>query len=251
MIKQGILLAGGLGKRLGKFTQFIANKHLYPVDDRLVIDFPLNTLKSLGVENLIVVIGGDFYSGVVDYLQDGAKWGMNISYIYQSSPNGISGGINLCRLSLQQEPFAVLLADNWFSEPIKYLSIKNEAQIFLQPIDPKQNERYKEFGVATIDWNRIINIQEKPQTLPEVEPQSKGVQFGIITGCYIFDSMFFEYFKRIKPSARNEFEVVDIINCYLKDGNLTHSFIDGEWSDMGKLSSIERVREKLRNNIGA
>ena len=95
-IKNGIILAGGTGSRLFPLTH-VVNKHLLGVDGKFIIDYPINTLKRMGVENLTVVLGGNHFSQVVDHLQDGRSIGMKINYVYQGEARGIAQGINICQ----------------------------------------------------------------------------------------------------------------------------------------------------------
>jgi len=235
-LKSGILLAGGNGMRLRPATK-VSNKHLYPVGSKLVIDYSLNTARHLGIENLVITLGGEHFSGVVDYVQDGKEWGLNVSYLHQTKPLGISHAINLCQPFLKEDQFAVILGDNAFQKPIKYNPNLDGAQIFLNR-SPHLN--LQDFGVAALQNNSLLRIEEKPKTLNE------DLENYAITGCYIFDHHYFDYFAKTKPSARNEWEITDIINQYWKNGQLDYQVQKGWWSDLGKLESIDFVRELMK-----
>jgi glucose-1-phosphate thymidylyltransferase len=238
-IKNGILLSGGNGSRLAPLTQVI-NKHLLGVDGKFIIDYPVNTLKRMGVENLTVVLGGNHFSQVVDHLQDGRSIGMKINYVYQGEARGIAQGINICQRYVEtkypDEPFAVILGDNIYSDPVFWHpKFYGKARIILH----KHSELHR-FGVASLNPNtdipQIIKIEEKPKVLePDLYDQYA------ITGCYLFDRRFFDYFTKLVPSARGEYEITDIIRDYHSNDALYPSQTEGLWSDAGTHESIAFV----------
>jgi glucose-1-phosphate thymidylyltransferase len=237
VITDAILLTGGNGTRLKRFSKVVANKHLFPIEDKLVIDYSINTIKKLAIKNLTVILGGDYYSQIVDVLQDGAGLGLNINYVLQSSPVGIAQAINLCEPFIKSERFAVVLGDNCFQLPISYNKASNNAEVFL---NNSNNIDLHQFGVMSIFNDIIMSIEEKPTIL------AAGIKHYAITGCYIFNKKYFEYFKNLKMSARGEFEITGIIEQYAKNKELNYSIQPGWWSDMGTLSSIDKVRELLK-----
>jgi glucose-1-phosphate thymidylyltransferase len=226
-INKGIILAGGFGTRLAPLTNLF-NKHMVPLYNKFIIDYPINTLKSIGVENLTVVLGGAHYGQVVSYLEDGSKFGMDINYVYQNKPEGIAQAINICKNSIGNNRFCVVLGDNIFENKINFQD-SEKAQIVLST-----HHNLNRFGVATIYNNQIIKIEEKPKEIS----WENGLQNYAITGCYLFDNNFFEYFKELNPSSRGEYEITDIINMYNKDNNLSYTFVDGLWSDAGTHESV-------------
>jgi len=242
MIKNAIILAGGTGSRLFPLTH-VVNKHLIDVNGKFIIDYPINTLKQMGVENLTVVLGGNHFSQVVDHLKDGSSVGMNINYVYQGKASGIAQAINLCKRYVQDDNnFSVILGDNIYGNPIfwneDYL---DKAQIVLWDVPDLQR-----FGVASTDilTDEIIKIEEKPTVL-----DTKYNNFAI-TGCYLFDHRFFDYFRHLKPSARGEFEIVDIIKEYHHNGALhptwsSNHMVKGGvfWSDAGTHESIAKCNQ--------
>lgn len=224
-VNHGIILSGGLGTRLAPLTN-LYNKHMVPVYNKFIIDYPVQTLKSAGVENLTIVLGGAHYSQVVSHLKDGESVGMNINYVYQNKPSGIAQGIDLCKNFIKDDKFAVVLGDNLFENPVKFTD-SNNAQVVLS-----NHHNLNRFGVASIENKKIIKIEEKPKAL-----DNKYENYAI-TGCYLFDSMFFDYFKELKPSARGEYEITDIIHHYNNNNKLDYTFVDGLWSDAGTHESI-------------
>jgi len=123
MIKNGILLAGGTGSRLLPFTSYVS-KQLLNIAGKPVIDYPISTLKNMGIENLTIVVGSTFSGQILDYVQDGSKYGMNVNYCYQSSPKGIAEAINLCKRYVENK-FVVILGDNIFSSDINFEAADN------------------------------------------------------------------------------------------------------------------------------
>lgn len=242
-IKNGILLAGGTGSRLQPFTK-IFNKHLYPVNDRFVIDYPLERLREMGVENLTIVLGGNHFDQIVSHVRDGSHLGMHVNYVYQNAPAGIAQAIGLCApyvqtydLNAEKGQFITMLGDNIFEYPIYYARF-NRAQIFLA-----HHHELNRFGIASVRDNQIVKIEEKPINV------DYNIDNFAITGCYIFDQKYFEYFEKIKPSPRGEFEITDIIRMYLADDKLTYSIIDGMWSDAGTHESIKYVNNFFYEKI--
>lgn len=231
----GIILSGGFGTRIGKATA-CNNKHLIRLYDKLVIDYSLQVLIDNGCENICCVAGGSFFQNVMLYLRDGQDYGVNINYVMQHEPSGISQAINLCKSVIRDNSFITILGDNFFENSPKY-SGSGEAQITLS-----KHDRLSDFGVAEIDKNNnIAKIVEKPKVL------NCNYTNLAITGCYYFDEKFFDFFKKTKRSARNEYEITDILNLYLKEDNLTYNLCEGLWSDMGSISSLVKLEEFLRN----
>lgn len=227
MIKNGILLAGGTGSRIFPLNSLF-NKHLIPVHNKFIIDYPLETLKNLGVTNLTIVLGGNHFEQVVSHVKDGSHLGMSVNYVYQDKPLGISQAINICqKFVMDGDQFVVQLGDNIFESPIQLSNINFGAQVILH-----KHPNLSRFGVASLKNNKIIKIEEKPSN---IDPKFDNYA---ITGCYIFDRDFFRYFKQTKLSLRGEFEITDIIDLYNKDNNLGHSFAENLWSDAGSHESI-------------
>ncbi len=234
-MKNGIILAGGTGSRLFPLTH-VVNKHLLGLNGKFIIDYPINTLKQLGCQDVTVILGGNHYSQVVGYLGDGSRYGMNFNYVYQSEPKGIAHAINLCkRFVYDDSDFSVILGDNVFENAPRWnnphYKSKPRAQIMLAK-HPSLNR----FGVVSIDDNKkIVKIEEKPK---ELDPNYTNMA---VSGCYLFTPAFFEYFKELTPSARGEYEITDIIRKYLEHNNLSYSMVDGLWSDAGTHESISYV----------
>lgn len=230
-VKSGIILAGGTGSRLAPLNNLL-NKHMVPVYNKFIIDYPLDTLKNMGVTNVTVVLGGSHFSQVVSHVKDGSQLGMSVNYVYQDKPSGIAQAISLCeRYVTQEDNFVTILGDNIFENPIKLNpSSMTGAQVVLH----KHPDLHR-FGVAGIRDNKIIRIEEKPKVI------DSAFDNYAITGCYVFDHEFFEYFSYAQPSARGEYEITDIINSYNRENDLGYIFVNGMWSDAGTHESINFV----------
>lgn len=242
-MKNGIILAGGNGTRLAPLT-YTVNKHLLSVNGKFIIDYPIDTLKKMGVENLTVVLGGEHFSQVVDHLEDGRFVGMKCNYVYQGEAKGIAQAIALCqRYVADEDQFVVILGDNLYGQPLMWnTEHTDKAQIVLWEVPDLSR-----FGVASIDkqTEEIVRIEEKPVYI--------DTQYNhyAITGCYLFNQLFFRYFQDLKPSPRGEFEITDILQAYHRAGNLyptwSSNHVDAQgkafWSDAGTHESITRANQ--------
>lgn len=234
-MKNGIILAGGNGTRLRPLTQ-VVNKHLLGVNGKFVIDYPINTLKNMGCQDVTVILGGEHFAQVVAYLGDGSRYGLNLNYVYQVEPKGIAHAISLCkRFVYDDADFSVILGDNVYENSIQWNNpdwkTDPKAQIVLS-----DHFDITRFGVASFDKNNdIVKIVEKPKVL------DSHLTNKAITGCYLFTPKYFEYYEKLSPSARGEYEITDIIRMYLADNNLSWTELDGLWSDVGTHESIAFV----------
>lgn len=241
-INKAILLLGGNGTRLLPITRHF-NKHLIPLNQHFVIDYPLNTLKQSGIKEVQVVLGGQNYSQIVDYIRGGKDFGMKITYNFQEEADGIASAINQCQSFVENEQqFIAMLGDNIYSHPIKINKTPydnpHNAKIILH-----KHSRLNDFGVVSVGNNsKIISIQEKPKNI------SHKLDNYAISGFYVFTKEYFNYFKNIKPSARGEFEITDIIKQYNDNGDLDYIIYNNFWNDAGTHNSLEECREYIKSN---
>jgi glucose-1-phosphate thymidylyltransferase len=226
---KGIVLAGGLGSRLFPLTK-ITNKHLLPVYDRPMIYYPIQTLIDAGIEDIMIVTGGNFAGDFLQLLGNGKDFGLNhLSYAYQQGEGGIAEALSLAEHFADDGPICVVLGDNIIEKDIKsaadaYRNQKDGAKILLKKVPDPQR-----FGVPEIDGERIIRIEEKPK-----DPKS---DFAVI-GVYFYDNTVFDVIKTLKPSDRGELEITDVNNHYIEKGNMTWSELDGWWTDAGTFESL-------------
>ncbi len=224
---KGVILAGGTGSRLYPLTK-VTNKHLLSVYNKPMILYPLETLKSLGINDICIVSGGEHIADFMRLLGSGSEFEVKLTYRVQDGPKGIADALLQAEGFLRRdEKVAAILGDNIF-EKIPLLSnvSSNEyAYIYLKEVnDPER------FGVAIFDENKnIMEIIEKPKN-----PLSKFA----VTGLYIYPNDVFGFIKTLKPSQRGELEITDVNNWYLKQGRLKVIFLDGFWSDAGTFESL-------------
>ena len=239
---KGIILAGGKGTRLEPLT-LPTNKHLLPVYDQPMIYYPIKTLVSAGIKDILVVTG-DIHAGQFMYvLKNGKEFGINhLEYAYQvGGSKGIADALKYAEDFSDGEPIAVILGDNTTDADIApaVAGFKDGATIFLKKvIDP---ERFGNPRFDPADPQKITGIIEKTK---------KAVSPYAVTGLYIYDATVFAKIKTLKPSHRGELEVTDINNAYLAEGKLHWSELKGYWSDAGTFQSLFRsnrywARKKL------
>lgn len=229
---KGVILAGGLGKRLDPLTR-ITNKHLLPVFDKPMIFYPIQTLVGAGIKDILIVTGGNNAGDFLRLLGNGEEFGLkHINYTYQKGEGGIADALGLAQHFADGEKIVVILGDNIIEKGIsqyveKFKKQADGARILLTEVDDPWR-----FGVANINGNKIISIEEKPKS-----PKSKL----IVTGIYMFDPKVFDIIKTLKPSARGELEITDVNNTYIRWGKMYFDILDGWWTDSGTHESLLRA----------
>ena len=231
---KGVVLAGGLGTRLYPLTH-ATNKHLLPVFDKPMSYYPIQTLVNAGVKDIMVVTGGPHAGDFIRVLKNGKEFGVqHLEYAYQENgEGGIADALSLCENFAEKSSVTVILGDNCTDADIskEVENFEGGAVVFLKEVhDPER------FGVPVFDLKgeKIKKIEEKPK-----KPKSKLA----VTGLYIFDHKVFDYAKKIKPSKREQLEITDVNNLYLKDGELKWAELKGFWSDAGTPESLYRTNE--------
>jgi len=223
---KGIILAGGTGSRLYPLTK-ITNKHLLPVYNKPMIYYPLQTLIDSDISDIRIVSGKGHAGDFLELLGSGTEFGVHLSYEVQEESGGIAQALGLCEEWADKENIVVILGDNIFEDNIKeqVQSFKSGAAIFLKWV-----KNANRFGVPNFNTDgSIYNIEEKPLFKPE--------GFAV-TGLYIYDKNAFSYIHDLKPSKRNELEITDVNNKYIKEKKLTYHTLKGFWSDAGTFSSL-------------
>ncbi len=228
---KGVILAGGLGTRLYPLT-YATNKHLLPVFDKPMIFYPIHTLVSAGIKEILLVISGPHSGDFISILKNGKELGVkHLEYAYQEKPNGgIADALLLAEDFADNGNITVILGDNTTDANIRdaIKSFNSGARIFLKKINDKK--QLTRFGVPVFDnKNQIINIEEKPK-----KPKSKYVA----TGLYIYDNLVFDVIRGCRPSWRNEIEITDVNNKYISNKQLDWVELDGFWSDAGTFHTL-------------
>ncbi|MCX5666732.1 MAG: sugar phosphate nucleotidyltransferase [Candidatus Omnitrophica bacterium] len=242
MSLKGVILAGGLGKRLYPLTK-ITNKHLLPVYNKPMVYYPIQTLVDAGIENILIVTGGNNAGEFLRLLGNGKDFGLkHINYTYQEGEGGIADALKLAQHFADNDKVVVILGDNIIEKDIirpveDFKKQAKGARILLKKVEDPER-----FGVAELKGDKIISIEEKPK-----KPKSDYA----VTGIYMYDSGVFEIIKRLKPSGRNELEITDVNNAYLDRGELEYSMLDGWWTDSGTFESLLNANMLVAKKVKA
>ncbi len=240
---KGVILAGGLATRLRPLT-LVTNKHLLPIYNKPMIFYPLEAMAKAGIAEVLIVTGPNHAGSFLNLLKSGDEFGFKLSYEIQPEAGGIAQGIALAETFAEKGKLLVILGDNIFFYDLKNAAegfVKKEqgAKVFAVAM-PTESGQY---GVVAIDeTNKVLSIEEKP-----LKPKSNLAQ----TGIYMYDNRVFEFIKQLKPSKRNELEVTDLNNFYVKEGTMECEILDF-WVDAGTsfdelLRANNLVAQKFKN----
>ncbi len=231
---KGVILAGGLGTRLYPLTK-VTNKHLLPVYDKPMIYYPIQTLINAGIDDILIVTGGNNAGDFLKLLGNGKEFGLkHMNYTYQEGEGGIAEALRLAEFFASGEKICVVLGDNIIEKNIRkavenFQKQERGAKILLKEVSDPQR-----FGVAELKGDWIAGIEEKPK-----EPKS---QYAVI-GIYLFDQQVFDTIKTLKPSDRGELEITDVNNQYIEKGLMTWDILEGWWTDAGTFESLLRANQ--------
>ena len=234
---KGVILAGGLGKRLEPLTRVI-NKHLLPIYDRPMIYYPLQTLVEAGLTEVLLVTGGNHAGEFLRLLGDGREFGLkHLHYAYQRGEGGIADALGLAEDFADRQPVVVILGDNLVEHSIRphvqrFAAQGAGAKILLKEVDDPSP-----FGVAELANGRVAGIEEKPR-----HPKSPYAVIGI----YMYDAQVFDIIKTLKPSGRGELEITGVNNAYIARGQMTHDIVEGWWTDAGLPEALYRATTLVR-----
>ena len=236
---KGIIMAGGSGSRLWPLTSVIS-KQLLPVFDKPLIYYPISTLMSIGINELLLVSTPEDIPAIRELLGNGSNFGISIDYCVQQEPKGIAHGIILAKDFIGRENFSLVLGDNIFygqefnQQLLNINSISGSTAFAYHVNNPSR------YGVVQLDSNYLpISIEEKPK-LPKSDLA--------LTGLYFFDYTAIEIAHTLKPSARGELEITDVLSTYMKNGNLQIRVIPSgtAWLDAGTPSSLHDASTFVR-----
>lgn len=239
MTDKGLILAGGTGSRLAPVTDAVS-KQLLPLYDKPMIYYPLTTLMSAGIRDICIIVNPDQESAFRNVLQDGSQWGINLTYLHQSSPEGLPQAYTLAEKFLSGDSSCLILGDNLLvgsglGRSLSNLPSSSGADIFLYEVDDP-----KKYGNVELDYEqRIVRIVEKPET--PLSPYA-------IPGIYFLDGTASERAKVLKKSNRNEFEMVDLLRSYLSEKQLRHEILSRgtAWLDTGSPEDLYSASEFVR-----
>ncbi len=226
---KGVVLAGGLGSRLHPLTK-VTNKHLLPVYDKPMVYYPIQTLVNSGIDDIMIVTGGNSAGDFLRLLENGRDFGLkHINYTYQKGEGGIAEALSLVEHFAAGDSICVILGDNIIEGNIlaavnDYKQQGKGAKILLKKVNDPQR-----FGVPELDGKRVVRIEEKPRT-----PKSDYAVIGI----YLYDQTVFDIIRTLKPSDRGELEITDVNNHYIERGEMTWDELNGWWTDAGTFESL-------------
>lgn len=227
---KGVVLAGGLGSRMYPLTK-VTNKHLLPIYNEPMIYYPIKTLVNAGIDEILIVTGGNNAGEFLRLLGNGSEFGLkHLNYTYQEGEGGIAAALNLAEHFADNGKIVVILGDNIIERSIRkaveyFREQKDGARMILKEVPDPQR-----FGVPVFDGDRIVRVEEKP-----AKPAS---QYAVI-GIYMYDRRVFDFIKTLKPSQRGELEITDVNNFYINEGKMKWDVLDGWWSDAGTFESLQ------------
>jgi len=229
---KGVVLCGGLGKRLYPLTQ-ITNKHLLPIYDRPMVYYPIQTLVEAGIEDIMIVTGGTHAGDFLKLLGNGEEFGRKrLHYAYQKGEGGIAEALGLAKSFIGDDKVIVILGDNILHGSIKDAVNQFEPEVFGAMVLLWVVEDPTQYGIAKFEKDKLIEIVEKPK---------EYIGKSAVIGVYMYDNRVFDIIETLKPSDRGELEITDVNNAYLKEGTLEYNYFQGWWIDAG--SSIDSLLE--------
>ena len=239
---KGIILHGGHGTRLRPLTH-TGPKQLLPIANKPMSQYALDDLKAAGITDIGIIIGDVYPEKVKEYYGNGKRFGVNITYIYQDSPKGISHAIRLCKEFVGNEKFVVYLGDNVLRKDLlqfkqKFENSNSNAMILLCEVsDPHR------FGIAELENNdsgRIKKIIEKPK--------NSSSNLAVI-GVYFLTSKIFDIIDNLKPSWRDELEITDALDLLLQENNIDYDVVTGWWKDTGTPEDIIHANKLILDSM--
>jgi len=235
MIKKGIILAGGKGTRMSPLTKAV-NKQLLPIYDKPLIFYPLSILMLAGIKDILIIVNKGQLDQYKKIIPNGKNLGIKITYLEQDKPRGLPDAFVIGEKFIEKSNVAMILGDNFFygqnlTEKLKNnIKLKKGAKVVLHKVQKPES-----FGVAKVDKkNKIISIKEKPK---------KFLSDLAITGLYFFDNNVVNFSKKLKPSKRNEVEIIDLLKIYKSKKQLSADILGrgGAWLDTGSIDDFYKT----------
>ena len=225
---KALVLSGGKGTRLRPITHTSA-KQLVPIANKPILFYALEAIRDAGIRDIGIIVG-DTRDEIEAAVGDGGDWGVKVTYIPQEAPLGLAHAVKIAQPFLQSDRFVMFLGDNLIKDGITDLVVEfgkspANSQILLARVRNPQ-----EFGVAELDGDRVVRLEEKPK-----KPKSDLALVGV----YMFDETIFKAVNSISPSARGELEITDAIQYLIENGyDVRWQIVGGWWKDTGKLEDM-------------
>lgn len=236
---KGIILAGGSGTRLWPITKGIS-KQLVPIYDKPMVYYPITTLMSAGIKDILIITTPEDQSQFQRLLGDGSEWGINLTYAVQPSPDGLAQAFIIGEEFIGDDKVCLVLGDNIFhghklSESLKNCTDPDGGIVFAYQVSDPERYGVVEFN----DQNQAVSIEEKP-----AQPKSNYA----VVGLYFYDNDVIEIAKNVQPSERGEIEITSVNEEYLKRGKLKVAALDtGDvWLDTGTIDSMADATDYVR-----
>ncbi len=237
---KGVILAGGLGTRLYPLTK-VTSKHLLPVGNEPMIYHSIKQLTTAGVTDILIVTNPEYVGDFVNTLGGGRDFGCEFTYRVQEEAKGIAHALALAEGFAAGGRIVVLLGDNIFETSIRQSVNDFHVQQCGARVLLKQVSDPKRYGVATLNGNRIVAIEEKPE-----HPKSDYA----VVGVYFYDASVFDVIRTVEPSARGEYEITAVNNVYIRRDELKYSLVHGKWVDAGTFDSLTEAHQILLDSTG-
>jgi glucose-1-phosphate thymidylyltransferase len=206
-----------------------------------MIYYPLQTLVDAGIDDILIVTGGSSAGDFLRLLRNGKDFGLHqLNFAYQEGESGIADALRLAEHFAQEQKICVVLGDNIIEGDIKQAAQQFEKQEQGARILLKQVPDPERFGVPVFEDGKIVRIEEKPKV-----PASPYA----VTGIYFYDWTVFDRIRDLKPSGRKEYEITDVNNSYLRDGQLAYDILEGWWTDAGTFESLWRASNMVREKM--
>jgi len=237
---KGIILAGGLGTRLHPLT-LSTNKHLLMVHTQRMIHFPLSTLLSSGINEILIVSNVSDLPEFRLLLGDGSAFGARFTYAEQRVPNGIAQALLIGEAFIGEDSVCLILGDNLIDVPEMNTAIRSHARLEGAVIFAKTVKDPERFGVVELNYaGKPISLDEKP-----IKPRSAYA----VPGLYLYDATAVRRAKALRPSLRGEYEITDLNRTYLEDGSLRVVSLPDTtfWMDMGTHESLQAAADYVRS----
>jgi glucose-1-phosphate thymidylyltransferase len=209
----------------------VTNKHLLPVYNEPMIYYPIRTLVNAGIDEILIVTGGNSAGEFLRLLGNGKEFGLrHIHYTYQEGEGGIAAALSLAEFFADNGKIAVVLGDNIIEKNIRnaveaFRKQGEGARILLKEVSDPQR-----FGVPVFEGDRIVRVEEKP---------AKPLSNYAVIGIYMYDQRVFEFIRSLKPSQRGELEITDVNNFYIREGKMEWDVLEGWWTDAGTFESLQ------------